>query len=66
MIQCQEPETYFSEMEFIMCDTGYELDWFCVAALKCMVGDGMLLHPNTVLAKSRVMYKHTMGLWKGQ
>eukprot|EP00804_Cyclotella_cryptica_P026919 CCRYP_014745-RA/>CCRYP_014745-RA protein AED:0.31 eAED:0.52 QI:0/0/0/1/0/0/2/0/120 len=53
-----------------MCDTAYEPSWFCVPAFKCVVGDGLHLHPhktlfNTVLAKPRVVCEHTMGLWKG-
>eukprot|EP00804_Cyclotella_cryptica_P029958 CCRYP_013419-RB/>CCRYP_013419-RB protein AED:0.20 eAED:0.10 QI:0/0/0/1/0/0/2/0/363 len=45
--------------------------WFCVPAFKCVVGDGLHLHPhktlfNTVLAKPRVVCEHTMGLWKGR
>ena len=71
MIQCRYPENYFSENEFIMCDTAYEPSWFCVPAYKCATGDGLLIHPdksvlNTVLAKPRVKCEHTMGLWKGR
>eukprot|EP00804_Cyclotella_cryptica_P003163 CCRYP_013785-RB/>CCRYP_013785-RB protein AED:0.13 eAED:-0.04 QI:0/-1/0/1/-1/1/1/0/414 len=71
MKQHRDPGSYFSENEFIMCDTAYEPSWFCVPAFKCVVGDGLHLHPhktlfNTVLAKPRVVCEHTMGLWKGR
>lgn len=41
---------------FIMYNTTYMPDWFCVPAFNCDVGDGLLLHQhktlfNTVLAK---------------
>eukprot|EP00804_Cyclotella_cryptica_P028979 CCRYP_012398-RA/>CCRYP_012398-RA protein AED:0.39 eAED:0.39 QI:0/0/0/1/0/0/2/0/72 len=54
MKQHRDPESYFSENEF-------EPSWFCVPASKCVVGDGLDLHPqktlfNTVLAKPRVVY----------
>ena len=40
-------------------------------AFKCVVGDGLQLHPhktlfNNVLAKPRVVCEHTMRLWKGR
>eukprot|EP00804_Cyclotella_cryptica_P026266 CCRYP_019838-RA/>CCRYP_019838-RA protein AED:0.13 eAED:0.14 QI:50/0/0/1/0/0/2/0/236 len=71
MKQHRDPESYFSENAFVMCDTAYEPSWFCEPAFKCVAGDGLHLHPhktlfNTVLAKPRVVCEHTMGLWKGR
>ena len=70
MKQHRDPESYFSENEFIMCDTAYEPSWFCVSAFKSIIGGGFQLHPHktlfiNVLAKAQVICEHTMGLWKG-
>ena len=56
--------------EFVMCDIAYEPNWMFVPAFKCIVGDGLVLHPlktlfNTVLAKPHVGCDHDMGWWKG-
>lgn len=66
--QYQVPEIFFSPMEYAIYDTAYEPTSFCVRTLKCVSGDGLLMHHdktlfNTILAKPRVGAEHTMGLW---
>lgn len=46
MDQFQNPQKYFSPLECVMCDTAYEPTWFYVPAFKCLVGDGLMLHPE--------------------
>jgi epoxyqueuosine reductase QueG len=54
---------------YLLCDTAYEPDSFCVPAYECQTG---YVQPkdeeqfNTCLARFRVITEHTMGLWKGR
>ena len=69
MAQCRNPEEYFDEMQYILCDTAYEPSTFCIPAYKCQTG---YVQPsdqeyfNSCLATPRVITEHTMGLWKGR
>ena len=69
MAQYRNPEEYFDEMQYILCDTAYEPSTFCIPAYKCQTG---YVQPsdqeyfNSCLATPRVITEHTMGLWKGR
>lgn len=69
MKQHEKASQLFSEWEYLLCDTAYEPDSFCVPAYKCQSG---YVQPrdeeefNTCLARVRVITEHTMGLWKGR
>jgi hypothetical protein len=64
------PTSYFSENEYLLTDTAFEANWFCIPAYKCIGGNHLLLPPdktefNFCLARARVRSEHVMGVWKG-
>jgi hypothetical protein len=48
---------------YLLCDTAYKPDSFCVPAYECQTG---YVQPKDGLARFRVITEHTMGLWKGR
>ena len=69
MDQYQRPELYFSDIEYLLCDTAFEPSHHAVPAYKCQ--PGFLQDPdkkrfNTALASPRVISEHVMGMWKGR
>lgn len=69
MPQYQEPEKYFSPLEYQLVDTAFEPSPHTIPSFKAQ--EGFLHDPddetfNTALATPRVCAEHTMGLWKGR
>ncbi len=65
------PKEYFDSNEYVLTDTAYEPDWFCIPAYKCISGNHSILPPNKTefnfcLARPRVKGEHVMGIWKGR
>lgn len=65
------PKDYFDSNEYVLTDTAYEPDWFCIPAYKCMSGNHLMLPPNKTefnfcLARPQVKGEHVMGIWKGR
>ncbi|KAL7502972.1 hypothetical protein ACHAXN_002869 [Cyclotella atomus] len=69
MKQHKQTSQFFSELEYLLCDTTYEPDSFCVSAYKYQSGYVQQRDEeqfNTCLARVRVITEHNMGLWKGR
>ena len=69
MDQCQRPELYFSDVEYLLCDTAFEPSNYVIPAYKAQPGfvqDQDEQKFNTCLASPRVISEHVMGVWKGR
>ena len=69
MDQCQRPELYFSDVEYLLCDTAFEPTNYAIPAYKAQPGfvqDRDEQKFNTCLASPRVISEHVMGVWKGR
>ena len=65
----QTPERFFTDLEYVLCDTAYEPSQHAIPAYKSLTGfrqdeDEQLF--NTALARPRVISEHVMGMWKGR
>ena len=69
MDQYQDPEKFFSAVEYILCDTAFEPCAFAIPGYKAQTGFMQDVDEqtfNTAMATPRVISEHTMGLWKGR
>ena len=69
MDQCQNPEKYFSPLQYILTDTAFEPSNHAIPAYKSQTG--FVQEPNkelfnNALATPRVISEHVMGMWKGR
>ena len=69
MNQSQRPELYFSDIEYILCDTAFEPSNHAVSSYRAQprfVQDHVEELFNKCMASPRVISEHIMGIWKGR
>jgi hypothetical protein len=65
----REPEKFFQHNEYIIGDSAFEAQWYCIPAFKKPAGLPIPLEHsrfNNLLSSPRVMSEHTIGMWKGR
>jgi hypothetical protein len=63
------PENFFNHNQYILGDSAFEAQWFCIPAFKKPAGGQIEQHRsrfNDLLATPRVISEHTIGIWKGR
>ena len=63
------PSVFFNQNEYILGDSAYEAQWYCIPAFKKPAGLPIAQERsrfNDLLKSPRVSSEHTIGMWKGR
>jgi hypothetical protein len=64
-----DPSSFFLQNQYILADSAFEAQWFCIPAFKKPAGLPIPQHKsrfNDLLKGPRVISEHTIGMWKGR
>lgn len=64
-----QPEIFFAPNQYILGDSAFEAQWYCIPAFKKPAGLSIPEHKsrfNNLLSSPRVISEHTIGMWKGR